>query len=58
MALPIRASRLAPNQYNAVNLSFEFLKRGNNENLLKENAFRLSLGLNFTDLWFVKRKYE
>lgn len=58
MALPIRTSRLAPNQYNAVNLSLEYLKRGNNNNVLKENLFRFSVGFNFTDLWFVKRKYE
>ncbi len=58
MALPIRTSRTAPNQFNAVNLSFEFLKRGNADNALKENIFRFSLGFNLTDLWFVKRKYE
>jgi hypothetical protein len=56
--LPIRTSQLARNQINAVNLSFEFIKRGNNDNLLKENLFRLSAGFNFTDLWFIKRKYE
>jgi hypothetical protein len=58
VALPIRTIRLAPNQFNAVNLGFEFLKRGDNQNVLKENVFRFSLGFNFTDLWFVKRKYE
>jgi hypothetical protein len=58
MALPIRSSRFAPNQFNAVNLSFEFLKRGNSDNALKENMFRFSLGFNLTDLWFVKKKYE
>ena len=58
VALPIRPSRLALNQFNAVNLSFEYLKRGNNDNVLKENLFRFSLGFNFNDLWFAKRKYE
>lgn len=57
-ALPIRLNRMALNQFNAVQLSFEFLKRGNNDNLLKENKYRLSVGFNFTDLWFIKRKYE
>ena len=51
-------SRLAPNQYNAINISLEYLKRGNKDNALKENVFRFSVGFNFTDLWFVKRKYE
>ena len=58
LALPIRSSRLAPNQFNSVNLSFEYLKRGNKDNALKENLFRFSVGFNFTDLWFGKRKYE
>jgi len=25
---------------------------------LREDLFRLSIGLNFSDLWFNKRKYE
>jgi hypothetical protein len=58
VALPIRTSRLALNQFNFLNLSFEYLKRGNNDNALKENLFRFSLGFNFTDLWFIKKKYE
>jgi hypothetical protein len=58
MALPVRPSRMAPNQFTAFNLGFEYMKRGNNNNLLKENLFRFSLGLNLTDLWFGKRKYE
>jgi hypothetical protein len=58
VALPIRPSRLAPTQFTIVNLGFEYMKRGNDNNLLKENLFRFSLGLNLTDLWFGKRKYE
>ncbi len=58
MALPVRFSRMAPNQINFVNLSLEYQKRGNDDNRLKENMFRLSLGLNFTDLWFQKRRYD
>jgi hypothetical protein len=45
-------------QATIINLSFEYIKRGNNDNLLKENLFRLSLGLSLSDLWFSKRKYE
>lgn len=58
LALPIRTSPLAPYQVNAVHLSFEYLKRGNKDNALKENLFRFSVGFNFTDFWFVKQKYE
>lgn len=58
VALPIRPSRLAPNQFTVFNLGFEYMKRGNDDNLLKENLFRFSLGLNVSDLWFGKRRYE
>jgi hypothetical protein len=46
------------NQATVINLAFEFLKRGNNDNLLRENMFRVSLGLSLSDFWFIKRKYE
>jgi len=59
LALPIgNYNRLSPNQVSVVNLAFEYGKRGNDDNLLKENLFRISVGFNFTDLWFGKRKYE
>jgi hypothetical protein len=46
------------NQQTMVNLAFEYQNRGNNNNLLKENNFRLSIGLNLSDVWFLKRKYD
>jgi hypothetical protein len=58
MALPIRPPRSNPYHATIINLGFEYMKRGNDNNLLKENLFRLSLGLNLTDLWFGKQKYE
>lgn len=59
LGLPIyNHNRLSPNQVTLLNLSFEFIKRGNNDNLLKENLFRLSAGFSLTDLWFARRKYE
>lgn len=59
MALPLaNYNQLASGQASVINLSLEYTKRGNNNNLLKENLFRLSIGLSLTDLWFVKRKYE
>jgi hypothetical protein len=57
--LPIRNyNRQSPGQATIINLGLEFIKRGNNDNLLKENLFRVSLGLSFSDFWFVRRKYE
>jgi hypothetical protein len=58
MALPVRPSLLSPNQFTVFNLGFEYMKRGNDKNLLKENLFRFSLGLNLSDFWFHRAKYE
>jgi hypothetical protein len=51
-------NRLSPDQFSIINVALEYNKRGNNDNLLKENLFRVSIGLSFSDLWFRKRKYE
>jgi hypothetical protein len=57
--LPIASyNRLSPNQFSIINLAFEYNRRGNDANPLKENVFRVSVGLNFSDLWFTKRKYD
>jgi hypothetical protein len=59
LGLPIpNYNRLAISQKTIINVSLEYNQRGNNQNVLKENNFRLSLGLNFGDLWFNKRKYD
>jgi hypothetical protein len=58
LGLPMAISRQAPNQLSIINVGFEYIKRGNNDNLLKENMFRVSLGLSLSDIWFIKRKYE
>lgn len=59
LGLPIaNYSRLSPGQFTMLNLGFEYSKRGKNDNLLKENLFRVSIGLNFSDLWFNKRRYD
>ena len=58
MGLPIAISRQAPNQVTLINVAFEYGKRGNNNNLLRENMFRISLGFSLSDFWFAKRKYD
>jgi hypothetical protein len=59
MGLPLpNFNSLARTQVSVLNLTFEYVKRGNNDNLLKDNIFRISAGLAFSDLWFNKRKYE
>ncbi len=58
LGLPIGRSTQAPNQVTLINLAFEYGKRGNNDNLLKESSFRFSLGFSLSDFWFIKRKYD
>ena len=59
MGLPLaNYNALARTQASIINLAIEYIKRGNNDNILKENIFRVSVGLSLSDLWFVKRKYE
>jgi hypothetical protein len=58
MGLPIVNAARLNNAQSILNVSLEFIKRGNNDNLLKENQFRLSLGMALSDIWFVKKKYE
>jgi hypothetical protein len=59
LGLPLaNYNRLAPNQFTIVNLALEYNKRGNDDNPIKENMFRLSVGVNLSDIWFIKRKYD
>lgn len=58
VGLPLAISRQAPNQRSIINLALEYSKRGNNNNILRENMFRVSLGLSLSDMWFIKRKYD
>ena len=45
-------------QFSIVNLSAEYIKRGNDDNPINENQFRISAGFTLSDLWFTKRKYD
>lgn len=56
--LPVRKWRSYDNQYTIINTTFEVGSRGNKSNNITEGFFRFSLGLNLSDVWFFKRKYE
>ena len=58
LGLPLANYSRLSGQFTVINLAFEYIKRGNNSNILKENLFRVSLGLNLSDIWFGKRKYD
>lgn len=45
--------------FSSVNVGLEYGKRGNtNAELIQENYLNISIGLSFSDRWFVKRKYN
>lgn len=56
--LPLANYNRLSDQATIINVALEYIKRGNNNNLLKENMFRLSIGLSLSDIWFVKKKYN
>lgn len=56
--LPIAGNAQARNQYTLINIALEYIKRGNSNNILKENLFRFSLGFSLSDVWFGKKQYD
>jgi hypothetical protein len=56
-AFPIRRTSYT-NQFTVINSAFEIGRRGNDQNGIRENFFRISVGLSLSDLWFIKRKYD
>lgn len=58
LGLPIRRWNAYSNQFTIINTAFELGKRGNNNNPLSENFFKLSIGLCLSDIWFTKRKFD
>lgn len=55
---PVRKWSSFDNQYTNINTSFEIGKRGNSTNPITESFFRMSVGLNLSDIWFIKRRYD
>jgi len=55
--LPVRRN-VYTNQYTTINTAFEIGFRGNRQNDIRESLFRVSLGLNLSDIWFNKPKYQ
>ncbi|NML19824.1 hypothetical protein HHL16_03015 [Pseudoflavitalea sp. G-6-1-2] len=56
-SLPMRKPAYT-NQFSMINIMVEYGNRGNNNNPLRENFFRIGVGLALTDIWFLKRKYD
>ena len=45
-------------QYSNMNLSIEYGKRGNNNNTIQENTFKVGVGFSLSDVWFRREKYQ
>ncbi len=56
--LPVRKWRSFDNQFTVINTAIEFGKRGNSNNNITENYFRIAFGVSLSDIWFIKRKYD
>lgn len=56
-AFPMRINPYT-NQRTVINAAFEIGRRGNDDNKIRENFFRISVGLSLSDIWFIKRKYD
>ena len=55
--LPLRRSQYS-NQSTIINTAFEIGQRGNNSNIVRENFYKISIGLSLNDIWFIKRQYK
>jgi hypothetical protein len=56
--IPIRRYNAYSTQFNTINLSFEYGRRGNGQSPYVERYFRVGLGLSLSDVWFIKRQYD
>jgi hypothetical protein len=56
--LPIKRYNAYSNQFNTLNISFEYGRRGGTENPYFEKYFRLNFGMSLSDIWFIKRQYD
>lgn len=56
--LPIKRYNAYSTQYNTLNISFEYGRRGGTDNPYFEKYFKLNLGMSLSDIWFIKRQYD
>ncbi len=45
-------------QYSVMNLAFEYGNRGNKNNNITENIYKISVGFSLSDVWFRRQKYQ
>jgi hypothetical protein len=58
-AFPLKLKRsFYETQYSVMNLGLEYGNRGNNNNNIRENILRVSVGFSLSDIWFRRYKYD
>ncbi len=58
-SFPLKLKRsFYDHQYSIMNFTFEYGNRGNNNNNLTENIYKVSLGFSLSDIWFLRQKYQ
>ncbi|MDE3183851.1 MAG: hypothetical protein KGM16_10570 [Bacteroidota bacterium] len=58
-SFPLKLKRsFYDNQYSVMNFTFEYGNRGNNNNNITENIYKVSLGFSLSDIWFLRQKYR
>jgi hypothetical protein len=58
-ALPLKLKHsFYDHQFSVMNVAFEFGNRGNKNNNITENIYKVSLGFSLSDIWFIRQKYE
>jgi hypothetical protein len=56
---PLRLRRsIFDQQESNLNIALEYGKRGNADNRVRENIFRIAVGFSLSDLWFRRYKYD
>jgi len=45
-------------QYSVMNFTFEYGNRGNKNNNITENIYKVSVGFSLSDIWFRRQKYQ
>lgn len=45
-------------QYSVMNVAFEYGNRGNKDNNITENIYKISVGFSLSDVWFRRQKYQ
>ncbi|MBU6158606.1 MAG: hypothetical protein KGP35_06195 [Bacteroidetes bacterium] len=59
LGIPIKKYSYAEyNRNNLINIALQFGNRGNSNQVIREQYFRLAISASLSDIWFIKSKYD